>query len=66
MNAVVERRVKVLEFMVEAKTIENQTQQTFEDAESEENGPEISERIGYFSELVDGNDRGRFPAAKHV
>jgi len=63
MNAVVIRRVKVLRFMVVAETVENQSQETFEDAEGEENEPELSERIGWFSEFVDGNDRGGFPAA---
>jgi len=67
MNAVVERRVKVLGFMVEAETVENQTQKTFEDAGDEENRPDLSSRrIGWFSEFVDGNNRGEFPAEKHV
>jgi len=46
--------------------VENQTQETFEDAGGEENGPEVRGRIGWFSEFVDGNDRGGFPAAKRV
>jgi len=46
MNAVVARRVKVPVFMVVAETVENQTQETFEDAGGEENGPDLSERIG--------------------
>jgi len=66
MNAVVARRVKVLGFMVVAKTVENQTQETYEDAGGEENGPDLSGRIGWFSEFVDGNDRGGFPAVRHV
>jgi len=39
MNAVVTRREKVLGFMVVAETVEKQTQETFEDARGEENGP---------------------------
>jgi len=66
MNAVVARTVKVLGFMVVAETVENQTQETFEDAGGEENGPDLSERIGWFSEFVDGNDCGGFPAAKYM
>jgi len=66
MNAVVARRVKVLGFIVVAETVENQKQETFEDAGGEENGSDLSERIGWFSEFVDGNIRGGFPAAKHV
>jgi len=49
-----------------AETVENQTKETFEDASGEENGPERSGRIGWFSEFVDGNDCGGLPAAKHV
>jgi len=60
------RRVKILVFMIVAETVENQTQETFKDVGSEKNGPELSERIGWFPEFVDGNDRGGFPAAKHV
>jgi len=51
MNAVVARRVKVLGFMVVVETVEHQTQETFEDAGGEENGPDLSGRIGWFSEL---------------
>jgi len=51
---------------VVAETIENQTQETFEDAGGEENGPDLSERIGCFSEFVDGNDCGGFPAVRLV
>jgi len=40
-------RVKILGFMVVAETVENQTQETFEDARGEENGPELSGRIGF-------------------
>jgi len=63
MKAIVERRVKVVGFMVVAETVENQTQETFEDAEGEENGPDLSGRIGWFSDLLDGNNCGGFPAA---
>jgi len=66
MNAVVARRMKVLGFMVVADTVKNQTQETFEDAGGEKNGSDLSGKIGWFSEFVDGNDRGRVPAAKHV
>jgi len=59
----VARRVKVVVIMVIADTVENQNQETFEDAGGEENGPDLSGRIDWFSEIVDGNDRGRFPAA---
>jgi len=52
--------------MIEAETIENQSKKTFQDAGDEENGPDLSGRIGWFSEIVDGNDRGGFPAEKHV
>jgi len=55
-----------LGFMVKAETIENQTQVTFEDAGGEENGPDLSGRIDWFSEFVNENDRGGFPAAKLV
>jgi len=46
MKAVVARRVKVLGFMVLAETVENQTQETYEDAGGEENGSDLSGRIG--------------------
>jgi len=46
--------------MVVAETVENQTQETIEDARGEENGPDLSGRIGWFSEFVDGNDCGGF------
>jgi len=59
-------RVKILGFPIVAETVEYQTQETFEDAGGEENGPEINGRIGWFSEFMDGNDRGGFSAAKHV
>jgi len=52
--------------MVVAETVENQKKATFEDVVGEENGPDLSGRIGWFSEYMDGNDRGGFPAAKHV
>jgi len=53
MNAVVARRVKVLGFMVEAETVENQTQKTFEDAGDEENGPDHGwENCGHGGKLV--------------
>jgi len=66
MNAVMARRVKVPVFIVVAETVKNQTQETFKDSGGEENGPDLSGRIGWFSEFVDENDRGGFPAAKHV
>jgi len=66
MNAVVARKVKVLGFMVVVETVEKQTQETFEDTGGEENRPDLSRRIGWFSEFVNGNDRGGFSAAKHV
>jgi len=66
MNAVVVRRVKILGFVVGDETVENQTRETFEVAGGEENEPDLSKRIGWFSEFMDGNDRGGFPAAKHV
>jgi len=40
--------------MVVAETIKNQIQETFEEAGGKENGPELSRRIGWFSEVVDG------------
>jgi len=64
MNAVVAKRVKVLGFMVVAETDEIQTQETFENAGDEENGPDLSGRIGWFSEFVNGNNRGGFLAKK--
>jgi len=66
MNAIMVKRVKILGFMVVAETVEYQTQETFEDAGSEENGPELSGRIGWFSEFADGNDCGRLPAVRQV
>jgi len=51
MNAVVAKRVKVPGFMVVADTVENQTQEAFEDAGGEENGPDLSGRIGWFLRL---------------
>jgi len=39
---------------VVAETVENQTQETFEDARGEENEPDLSGRIGWFSEFVMG------------
>jgi len=66
MNAVMARRVKVLGFLIVAETVENQTPETFEDAEGEESGSDLSGKISWFSEFVDGNDHGGFPAAKHV
>jgi len=66
MNAVMARRVKILVFMVVAETVENQTQETFEDVGGEENRQELSGRIGWFPKFVDGIDRGGFPAAKHL
>jgi len=66
MNAVVARRVKVLGFMVVAATVENQTQETFEDAGGEENGPELSWRISWFPEFVDENDCGGFTVVRQV
>jgi len=65
MSDVAARQIKDLGFMAVAETVEKQTQETFEDAGGEENGPELSRRIGWFSEFVDGNDRGGFLAAKH-
>jgi len=46
--------------------IENQTQEMFGDAGSEDNGLELSGSVGCFSEFVDGNDRRGFPAARQV
>jgi len=66
MNADLARRVKILRFQVVAEMVENQTQETFGDAGSEENGPELSRKIGRFSEFMDENDRRGFPAARHV
>jgi len=37
---------------------------TFEDAGGEENGPDLSGKIDWFSEFVDGNDGAG--TAKHV
>jgi len=42
MNTVAARRVKVPVFRVVAETVENQTQETFEDAAGEENGSDLS------------------------
>jgi len=58
--------VKVFGFIVAAETVENKTQETFENAGGEENGSDLSGGIGWFSEFADGNDHGGFPAAKHV
>jgi len=54
--------------MVVAETVENQIQETFEDARNEEKeiGPDLSWRIGWFSEFVDGNDCGGIPAVRQV
>jgi len=58
MNAGMSRRLKkVLVFMVVAETVENQIQETFKDAGDEENGPDLSEKIIWFSEFLDGNER---------
>jgi len=64
MNIGLARRVKILRFQVIA--FENQTQETFGDAGGEEYKPQLSRRIGWFSELEDENDRGGFPAARHL
>jgi len=66
MNTDLTRRVKVFGFQILAETVENQTQETTGDAGGEKNGSELSGRIGWFSEFVDGNDRGRFLAAGHM
>jgi len=58
--------MKILVFKVAAETVKNQTQETFEDVGGEENGPEISGKIGWFPDFVDGNDRGGFPAVRQV
>jgi len=63
--SVVVTKVKILGFIV-AETVEKQTQETFEDAGCEENRPDLSWRIGCFSEFVDGNDCGGFPAVRQV
>jgi len=52
MNAVLARRVKIVGFQVVAETVEHQTQETFGDTGGEENGPELSGRISWFSEFV--------------
>jgi len=66
MNADLTRRVKIIRFQIVAETVENETQEMIGDARGEENEPELNGRIGWFSEFVDGNDCGGFPAARHV
>jgi len=56
-NACLARRVKIFKFQVVAETVENQTHKTFGDAGGEDYESELSGRIGWFSEFVNGNDR---------